>query len=92
MPKLNETVYLIAAVRTPIGKFGGGLSSLTAAELGIASAKATLARSGIDPNVVDEVIFGNARQAGVGPNAARDGAEQPFSGDVSGARVRSGSG
>jgi acetyl-CoA C-acetyltransferase len=71
MPKLNETIYLIAAVRTPIGKFGGGLSSLTAAELGTASAKATLARSGIDPNAVDEVIFGNARQAGVGPNVAR---------------------
>jgi len=71
MPKLNETIYLIAAVRTPIGKFGGGLSSLTAAELGIASAKATLARSGVDPNAVDEVIFGNARQAGVGPNVAR---------------------
>jgi acetyl-CoA C-acetyltransferase len=71
MPKLNETIYLAAAVRTPIGKFGGGLSSLTAAELGIASAKATLSRSGIDPNVVDEVIFGNARQAGVGPNVSR---------------------
>src|SRR3954447_9555864 len=71
MPKLNETIYLAAAVRTPIGKFGGGLSSLTAAELGIASAKATLARSGIDPNAVDEVIFGNARQAGVGAGAAR---------------------
>src|SRR3954465_12667507 len=71
MPKLNETIYLAAAARTPIGKFGGGLSSLTAAELGIASAKATLARSGIDPNVIDEVIFGNARQAGVGPNVAR---------------------
>src|SRR5947199_9803151 len=71
MPKLNETIYLAAAVRTPIGKFGGGLSWLTAAELGIASAKATLARSGIDPRAVDEVIFGNARQAGVGPNVAR---------------------
>src|SRR5947199_5549346 len=71
MPKLNETIYLAAAVRTPIGKFGGGLSWLTAAELGIASAKATLARSGIDPNGIDEVIFGNARQAGVGPNVAR---------------------
>src|SRR5947209_13236288 len=71
MPKLNETIYLAAAVRTPIGKFGGGLSSLTASELGTASAKATLARSGIDPNVIDEVIFGNARQAGVGPKVAR---------------------
>jgi acetyl-CoA C-acetyltransferase len=71
MPKLNETIYLAAAVRTPIGKFGGGLSSFTAADLGIASAKATLARSGIDPNAIDEVIFGNARQAGVGPNVSR---------------------
>jgi len=71
MPKLNETIYLAAAARTPIGKFGGGLSSLTAADLGIASAKATLARSGVDPNAIDEVIFGNARQAGVGPNVAR---------------------
>jgi len=71
MPKLNEDIYLIAAVRTPIGKFGGALASLTAPQLGTESAKATLARSGIDPNDVDEVIFGNARQAGVGPNAAR---------------------
>jgi acetyl-CoA C-acetyltransferase len=71
MPKLNETIYLLAAVRTPIGKFGGGLSSLTAVELGIASAKATLERSGVDLSAVDEVIFGNARQAGVGPNPAR---------------------
>lgn len=71
MPKLNETLYLIAAVRTPIGKFGGGLSALTAADLGVASARATLARSGVDPAAIDEVIFGNARQAGVGPNVAR---------------------
>jgi len=71
MPKLTEDIYLIAAVRTPIGKFGGGLASLTAPQLGTESAKATIARSGIDPNEIDEVIFGNARQAGVGPNAAR---------------------
>jgi len=71
MPKLKEDIYLIAAVRTPIGKFGGALASVTAPQLGTESAKATLARSGIDPNDVDEVIFGNARQAGVGPNAAR---------------------
>ncbi|MEA2161953.1 MAG: acetyl-CoA C-acetyltransferase [Thermoanaerobaculia bacterium] len=71
MPKLNETIYLLAAVRTPIGKFGGGLSSLTAADLGTASAKATLERSGVDPSAIDEVILGNARQAGVGPNVAR---------------------
>ena len=71
MPKLGEEIYLVAALRTPIGKFGGGLASLTAPQLGTESAKATIARSGIDPNAIDEVIFGNARQAGVGPNAAR---------------------
>ncbi|MBK5258869.1 MAG: thiolase family protein [Thermoanaerobaculia bacterium] len=71
MARIDQAIYLVAAVRTPIGKFGGGLASLTAAQLGTASAAATLARSGIDPNAVDEVIFGNARQAGVGPNVAR---------------------
>ncbi|HVG25313.1 MAG TPA: thiolase family protein [Thermoanaerobaculia bacterium] len=64
-------IYLISPLRTPIGKFGGGLAKLTAPDLGVESVKATLARSGIDPAAVDEVIFGNARQAGVGPNAAR---------------------
>jgi acetyl-CoA C-acetyltransferase len=68
---LKEDIFLVAALRTPIGKFGGALASITAAELGTASAKATLERSGLDPNAVDEVIFGNARQAGVGPNVAR---------------------
>ena len=71
MAKLTHDIYLVAALRTPIGKFGGTLASLTAAQLGTESAKATLQRSGIDPTAVDEVIFGNARQAGVGPNVAR---------------------
>ena len=71
MPLIREDIFLIAALRTPIGKFGGGLSTLTAPQLGTEAVKATIARSGIDPAAVDEVIFGNARQAGVGPNAAR---------------------
>jgi acetyl-CoA C-acetyltransferase len=71
VPLIREDIFLIAALRTPIGKFGGGLSTLTAPQLGTEAAKATVARSGIDPNAIDEVIFGNARQAGVGPNAAR---------------------
>jgi acetyl-CoA C-acetyltransferase len=71
MTRLNETIYLIAPVRTPIGKFGGGLASLTAPDLGVASVRATIERSRIDADAIDEVIFGNARQAGVGPNAAR---------------------
>ncbi|HEV8448466.1 MAG TPA: thiolase family protein [Gemmatimonadaceae bacterium] len=69
--QLSEDIFLIAAVRTPIGKFGGALAKLTAPDLGVASAKATIERSGIDPAAIDETIFGNARQAGVGPNAAR---------------------
>src|SRR5207302_987012 len=71
MPKLDTDIFLIAALRTPIGKFGGALASMTAPQLGVASAKATIERSGIDKQAIDEVIFGNARQAGVGPNAAR---------------------
>ena len=71
MAKLKEEIFLVAPLRTPIGKFGGGLCSLTAAQLGTESAKATIVRSGIDPAAIDEVIFGNARQAGVGPNVAR---------------------
>ena len=71
MPKLEQEIVLVGAARTPIGKFGGGLASMTAAQLGTVSARATLERAGIDPAAVDEVIFGNARQAGVGPNVAR---------------------
>ena len=71
MPEIRDEIFLVAAVRTPIGKFGGTLLPLTAPQLGTAAAKATLERSAVDPNAVDEVIFGNARQAGVGPNAAR---------------------
>ncbi|HXG58750.1 MAG TPA: beta-ketoacyl synthase N-terminal-like domain-containing protein, partial [Thermoanaerobaculia bacterium] len=71
MSRLEHDIFLVAAVRTPIGRFGGGLASLTAPQLGVASARATIERSGIDPAAIDEVIFGNARQAGVGPNPAR---------------------
>ena len=71
MPRLSEEVFLIAPLRTPIGRFGGTLAGLTAAELGTHVARATVERSEIDPAAIDEVIFGNARQAGVGPNVAR---------------------
>jgi acetyl-CoA C-acetyltransferase len=64
-------VFIVSAVRTPIGKFGGSLASLTAADMGVVAAKAALERAGVKPEQVQETIFGNARQAGGGPNPAR---------------------
>jgi acetyl-CoA C-acetyltransferase len=64
-------VYILSAVRTPIGKFGGSLASLSAADMGVVAAKAAVERAGIQPAQVEETIFGNARQAGGGPNPAR---------------------
>jgi acetyl-CoA C-acetyltransferase len=64
-------VYVLSAVRTPIGRFGGAFASLTAAELGGAAARAAIERSGLPPAAVDETIVGHARQAGGGPNTAR---------------------
>ena len=64
-------VFIISAVRTPIGKFGGSLASQTAADMGVVAAKAALERAGVRPAQVQETIFGNARQAGGGPNPAR---------------------
>jgi acetyl-CoA C-acetyltransferase len=71
MAVLREDVFVVEPVRTPIGKFGGALASLSAVEIGTCAARATVARAGIAPEAVDELIFGNARQAGVGPNPAR---------------------
>lgn len=98
----NGTVYILSAVRTPIGKFGGGLAELTAPDLGVIAVRAALERAfggalpperqpgeggpveesiksaqsanrtcAKTPWRVDELIFGNARPAGVGPNPAR---------------------
>ncbi len=66
-----QAVYILSAVRTPIGKFGGTLASLTAADMGVVAAKAAIERAHIRPEQVEETIFGNARQAGGGPNPAR---------------------
>jgi acetyl-CoA C-acetyltransferase len=64
-------VYIAAAVRTPIGRFLGNLSALTAVELGTHAAAGALARAGADPAQVALAVFGHARQAGAGPNPAR---------------------
>jgi len=64
-------LVLAAPVRTPIGKFGGALATLSAADLGTAAARAALDRAGLAPDAVDQVVFGHGRQAGGGPNTAR---------------------
>jgi acetyl-CoA C-acetyltransferase len=66
-----QAVYILSGVRTPIGKFGGALASLTAADMGVVAAKAAMERAGVQPEQVEESIIGNARQAGGGPNVAR---------------------
>jgi acetyl-CoA C-acetyltransferase len=66
-----QSVYILSGIRTPIGKFGGSLASRTAVDMGVVAAKAAMERAGIRPSQVEETIFGNARQAGGGPNPAR---------------------
>lgn len=64
-------VVIVSAARTPIGKFGGALKSLTSVELGTIAAKAAIERAEISPKSVDQAIFGNVLQAGSGQNVAR---------------------
>lgn len=66
-----KPVFLAGAVRTPIGRFGGALKDLTAADLGVAVAKESLRRAKFQPDQIDDSIWGCARQAGGGPNVAR---------------------
>ena len=66
-----KSAVICSAVRTPIGKFLGGLSSLSPADLGVAAVVPALERAGISPERVDELRFGCGRQAGGGPNVAR---------------------
>ena len=73
VPHLNRMKpgYLTAAVRTPIGRFGGSLKDWTAADLGVAAAKEALSRANVAPEQVEDSIWGCARQAGGGPNVVR---------------------
>lgn len=64
-------VYICSAARTPIGSYGGSLKDTTAPQLATVAAKAAIERSGIDGALIDEVIFGQVLQAGVGQNIAR---------------------
>lgn len=95
---MARAVYIVSAVRTPIGKFGGGLASLTAADLGVRAVRAALERAFGEapperapgqsaptaqplPWRVGELILGNARPAGTGPNPARQVAWRAGLGD-----------
>lgn len=70
MSQENEAVIL-SAVRTPIGKFQGGLSGIPATQLGAIAVKAAMERAGINPEEIEEVIMGNVVQAGEGQAPAR---------------------
>jgi len=69
-----ENPVILSAVRTPIGKFMGGLSPLSAPELGAIVVAESVRRAGIDPRQVDEAILGNVVSAGLGQNPARQAA------------------
>ncbi len=66
-----KNTVILSAVRTPIGKFMGGLSPFPATELGAMVVKEAVARAGVEPPQVDEIIMGNVLQAGLGQNPAR---------------------
>lgn len=69
-----KEVYIVSAVRTPIGSFGGSLASLSATQLGAASIKEAIKRTGINPTEIQEVIFGNVLSANLGQAPARQAA------------------
>src|SRR5690348_17947161 len=74
MSELKNSAVIVSAARTPIGKFLGGLSSLSAPELGAAAIRAAVERSRVPADEIDEVIMGNVIQGGVGQAPARQAA------------------
>ncbi len=71
---MSETPVIVAACRTPIGKYLGGLSSLTATDLGAIVLEEAVKRAGVDKADVEEIIMGNVLSAGLGQNPARQAA------------------
>jgi acetyl-CoA C-acetyltransferase len=69
-----EDVVIVAAVRTPVGKFQGSLAAFSATQLGALTVRESVRRAGIDPGLVDECIMGNVISAGLGQNPARQAA------------------
>jgi len=67
----ESPIFVCGPSRSAIGKFGGGLSSLMPADLSVPVAQAAIERAGANPELIDETIWGHGRQAGGGPNTAR---------------------
>jgi acetyl-CoA C-acetyltransferase len=67
----QRSVVLVAAKRTPMGRFMGAFADLPAVDLGVAAATAALDAAGLSPAEVQETVAGHGRQAGNGPNPAR---------------------
>jgi acetyl-CoA C-acetyltransferase len=68
---MSRAVWIVGAARTPIGRYGGTLASVHPAELGAVAARAAMSRADVDRAWIDETFVGHARQAGSGPNPAR---------------------
>ncbi len=71
---MSDPIVIVAAARTPMGGFQGDFATLTAPQLGSVAIRAAVERAGISPNLVEEVVFGNVLQAGVGQAPARQAA------------------
>lgn len=72
---MNKTVYIVSAVRTPMGSFGGSLKDVPAPQLGATAIKGALEKAGIQPEEVDELLMGCVMQANVGQAPARQAAK-----------------
>ena len=70
-----KEVYVLSAVRTPIGSFGGSLKDFTASQLGAIAIKGALEKAGVDPKSVNDVLMGCVIQANVGQAPARQAAK-----------------
>lgn len=66
-----ETPVILEGARTPVGRFLGGFAEVPAVDLGVAATKEALRRANVEPEQVDQLIYGHARQAGNGPNTGR---------------------
>jgi acetyl-CoA C-acetyltransferase len=71
MTETTDRVVILSAVRTPVGKFGGAFKGIPAVSLAAVAAVEAMTRAGLPPDRIDETVFGMARQAGNGPNPAR---------------------